>query len=146
MTDQEFKEAVRKTLNGLTLIGPNEQFHSMIVNTARATLIEVQYLLDKDKLHIPVAQPDVLPHWVHDCLHCRFLETFKNHGGIYDLYYSNRCNSGFPTIIARYGNQGGDYLSGMSFGRQEYRMGRTNRPLARAYELVLNHGLDTGMR
>ena len=47
--------------------------------------------------------------WKHDCDNCKFLGMFKD----YDLYF---CNQGgnIPTVIARYGNEGHEYLSGIS--------------------------------
>ena len=43
------------------------------------------------------------------CPNCVFLGTYKNH----DLYFCPQ--SGRPTVIARYSNEDGDYLSGMVF-------------------------------
>ena len=50
------------------------------------------------------------PIFSHDCDCCTFLGTFKNH----DLYH---CFQGGirPTVIARYGNDGPDYTSGIVF-------------------------------
>ena len=48
------------------------------------------------------------PRFTHDCDRC----TFLGQDGKHDLYY---CPQGsFPTVIARYGNDGPDYTSGMS--------------------------------
>ena len=45
--------------------------------------------------------------YTHDCEHCIPLGEYENH----DLYY---CDQGLrPTVIARYGNEGWDYRSGM---------------------------------
>ena len=45
------------------------------------------------------------PLFTHDCDKCQFLGTFKKH----DLYF---CAAG-PTVVARYGNDGPEYKSGM---------------------------------
>lgn len=47
--------------------------------------------------------------YVHDCENCTYLGEF----GTFDLYH---CDTGtaFPTVIARYGNEGENYKSGMS--------------------------------
>lgn len=49
-----------------------------------------------------------MPRYTHDCDDCKPLGEF----GEYDLYY---CAKGHPTVIARYGDDGSEYLSGMSF-------------------------------
>jgi hypothetical protein len=48
------------------------------------------------------------PQFVHDCSNCRFLGRF----GPVDLYH---CMQGgrMPTVIARYGHGGHQYISGM---------------------------------
>jgi len=48
------------------------------------------------------------PLFTHDCDSCQFLGTHK---GLHDLYY---C-PGEPTVVARYGNDGPDYKSGLAF-------------------------------
>lgn len=50
------------------------------------------------------------PKFTHDCDACTFLGTYD---GI-DLYF---C-PGEPTIIARYGDDGPEYSSGIVFGRE----------------------------
>lgn len=48
------------------------------------------------------------PFFTHDCERCQFLGSFQNH----DLYF---CPGSFPTVIARFGSDGPDYVSGVSF-------------------------------
>lgn len=45
--------------------------------------------------------------YTHDCGECEFLGQYKE----YDLYYCEKE----PTVIARYGNDGPEYMSGISF-------------------------------
>lgn len=49
-----------------------------------------------------------LPQFTHDCESCIFLGRFQNH----DLYY---CNVGNKTVLARYGDWGWEYASGLEF-------------------------------
>ena len=46
------------------------------------------------------------PQFQHDCDHCHFLGHHEGH----DLYV---CQSAHPTVIARYGDDGSEYLSGL---------------------------------
>lgn len=48
----------------------------------------------------------------HDCDICVFLGQFNE----YDLYF---CDAGFATVIARYGDDGPEYMSGMTFARNK---------------------------
>lgn len=59
------------------------------------------------------------PFYKHDCEYCTFLgnwtEVIHTSGGKtlrynYDLYH---CDSNYPTVIARFGNDGPDYQSGL---------------------------------
>jgi hypothetical protein len=52
------------------------------------------------------------PLFKHDCDKCVFLGVYKNH----DLYY---CNTE-PTVIARYGDNGCEYFSGIHFTSNDY--------------------------
>lgn len=58
----------------------------------------------------PPGQVDASGHFKHDCDCCVYLGAFDEH----DLYY---CTQGglIPTIIARFGDKGPHYISGMSF-------------------------------
>lgn len=49
------------------------------------------------------------PQYTHDSSCCKFLGRHKGH----DLYYC--AQGGVPTLLARYGSEGPDYLSGMLF-------------------------------
>jgi hypothetical protein len=48
------------------------------------------------------------PRYEHDCNHCVFLGQY----GEYDLYYCPQPMIHLPTIVARFGDWGGDYHSG----------------------------------
>jgi len=85
--------------------------------------------------HHPVAGAIVAngtPQFKHDCQDCQFLGRFHGIGvsayrGMdppkdHDLYYHappHSCNSSGSTIIARYGDNGLDYVSGKQFGEQD---------------------------
>lgn len=45
------------------------------------------------------------PVHTHDCSACTFLGCYNGH----DLYH---CSQALPTVIARHGSGGGDYVSG----------------------------------
>lgn len=47
-----------------------------------------------------------VPHFQHDCDECVFLGHHHGH----DLYF---CNKSVATLIARYGDEGEDYASGL---------------------------------
>lgn len=51
-----------------------------------------------------------LPRYSHDCLRCQFHGRYEQDGTTYDLYVCPSSVLG-PTAIARYGNDGSDYLS-----------------------------------
>jgi len=50
------------------------------------------------------------PRYLHDCSNCSFLGAYEN----YDLYVCARHGK-IDTLIARYGNDGGEYASGLDF-------------------------------
>lgn len=68
------------------------------------------------------------PRYIHDCKECIYLGQKDE----YDLYF---CNQGglLNTVIARFGNEGPDYISGMSFSDKE--------PLKTAKELAKKQNL-----
>lgn len=70
------------------------------------------------------------PKFKHDCSQCTFLGRHRDDYE-YDLYHCEK--SGLPTIIARFGDYGSDYMSGMVFGIKEIKNGEFNKPLAQAY-------------
>jgi hypothetical protein len=53
------------------------------------------------------------PRFTHDCQHCVFLGSYDDEGRVADLYV--HTSGSMPTVIARYGSDGPDYCSGMSF-------------------------------
>ncbi len=55
------------------------------------------------------------PQFVHDCDRCVFLGRYQHGDGVnYDLYYAD--HGGLPdTVIARFGDEGSEYQSGLSF-------------------------------
>ena len=53
--------------------------------------------------------------YIHDCDACTYLGQFA-HGKIYDLYFCGTHERG--TVIARYGDDGPDYCSGLGFAER----------------------------
>lgn len=53
-----------------------------------------------------------MPRFKHDCESCVPLGEYTDSEGSFDLYY---CGQGgwMPTVIARFGDDGPDYLSGL---------------------------------
>ena len=77
------------------------------------------------------------PRYEHDCAKCVFLGTVErtsrgNSAEVFDLYF---CDGFIPTIIARYGDDGCEYMSGMCFGYHE------ELPLWDARERAMERGL-----
>lgn len=68
------------------------------------------------------------PRWRHDCERCTFLGRFNQ----FDLYHCGQSN--FPTVIARFSDEGPDYLSGMVFAN-------VSVPLREAKRLAEERGL-----
>lgn len=54
------------------------------------------------------------PYYQHTCPHCIFLGNFED----YDLYFCH--NAKLDTVIARYGDNGPDYTSGLGFAEPFY--------------------------
>jgi hypothetical protein len=53
------------------------------------------------------------PKWQHDCQYCTYLGATPDiDGAQLDLYVCKRQR--IPTVLARYGHQGHQYLSGMT--------------------------------
>lgn len=70
----------------------------------------------------------------HDCENCKTLGEF--HGQ--ELYYCEQSRVGgipIPTLIARYGNKGWEYTSGMLFGKK-----RIDPILTEAYDRAIKKG------
>lgn len=82
----------------------------------------------------------------HDCGNCIFLGSFTPKKGdyaaskTYDLYYHPNEEPVFRTLIARYGSEGGSYLSGMIFG--VYDREDLNSPLGEAWRRAKKKGLS----
>jgi hypothetical protein len=67
---------------------------------------------DVNRVLIPELTPAKMrpkPRYTHDCPRCAFLGCWAE----YDLYFCS--GAGMPTVIARYGNNGSDYSSGIGF-------------------------------
>lgn len=84
------------------------------------------------------------PLFIHDCEHCKFLGHHvipwqdRVWRGDYDLYWCNQGDN-FPTVLARFGNDEQDFMSGIvvdMFERQP------NHPLAEAYRRAEARGLS----
>ncbi len=55
------------------------------------------------------------PHFTHDCSQCVFLGSHEMGAEKFDLYYCDQSGR-IATVIARFGNEGSEYSSGMDFG------------------------------
>lgn len=73
------------------------------------------------------------PNFDHDCDSCTFLGCLHREGKTYDLYY---CKRGGPTVIARFGSEGPDYMSGLELARKLKRMGKEGEKSS-CYPLVI---------
>ena len=64
----------------------------------------------------------VKPRFTHDCENCLFLGTYSAGNRYYDLYYHPSrgvCDKGIDsTVIARYGEEGYNYSSGLLSAQQ----------------------------
>lgn len=78
----------------------------------------------------------VPPRFTHDCKGCHYLGQDAEH----DFYF---CPSpmGMPTVIARYGNEGPEYSSGLEIARQVRAQLDFEYPLAKALTLAEERGL-----
>lgn len=52
-----------------------------------------------------------MPRYQHDCEKCKALGKFAE----YDLYFCETDLGSHPTVIARYGDEGHEYTSGLLF-------------------------------
>lgn len=56
------------------------------------------------------------PRFVHDCSRCKYLGSLflrvSDCPGWYDLYSCDQSGT-MPTVIARYGDEGSEYMSGL---------------------------------
>ena len=55
--------------------------------------------------------------YIHDCERCTYLGPFQHDGTKYDLYHCMECDK-WPTVVARYGDDGPEYTSGMEFAER----------------------------
>jgi hypothetical protein len=77
----------------------------------------------------------------HDCDQCVFLGQWNE----YDLYFCGEQGDVFTTVIARYGNEGCEYSSGLVFGKQGGKDNPLYHALKIATELALYHeGMEYG--
>lgn len=68
--------------------------------------------------------------YTHDCGRCVFLGEH----GEYDLYFHEGTPPVLTTVIARYGNEGGNYMSGLAFaGRIPELAEARRRAIARGF-------------
>ena len=58
-----------------------------------------------------------LANYEHDCPHCIFLGAFESEERMFDLYYHDMDNN--RTVLARYGNDGQDYESGLQMATKD---------------------------
>jgi hypothetical protein len=65
------------------------------------------------------------PRYTHDCDRCKPLGTAAE----YDLYFCLQTGD-FPTVIARYGNDGWEYTSGIGSGLLPLRIAELKAKLA----------------
>lgn len=79
------------------------------------------------------------PKFTHDCQKCVFLGNYKWRKEDYDLYF---CATE-PTVIARYGNEGPEYKSGLIFGKLAIADNDMENPLGVALRLAIKKGLYT---
>lgn len=78
---------------------------------------------------IPIKKPN----YEHDgCSGCVFLGELREDDIVYDLYYCPQND--VPTVIARYGNDGPDYMSGMLSTMNPLRVAKA-RAMARGFRL-----------
>jgi hypothetical protein len=76
------------------------------------------------------------PYYKHDCTACIFLGGCFYQSDRYDLYACRQDIGGY-TVIARWGSEGPDYTSGVSFAERHLRE-NPNHPLAVALKRVID--------
>ncbi len=78
--------------------------------------------------------------YTHDCAGCTFLGQWQE----YDLYFCLQFGK-IPTVIARYGDEGREYISGLKFAEPGLNLltGKveTFEPLAAAKRIAIEQGL-----
>lgn len=73
------------------------------------------------------------PVYVHDCKQCVYLGNYEHHGVFFDLYVCSHKDKIIDTLVARHGNEGPEYCSGVVFIK-------THPQIKKAYELALAKG------
>ena len=58
-----------------------------------------------------------MTHWTHDCSNCVSLGDFVVNNKLYDLYWCPTGGLGAPTVVARFGNEGWQYQSGIEMAK-----------------------------
>jgi len=79
------------------------------------------------------------PRFQHDCVNCIYLGQFKE----FDLYF-HQAPVGRPTVLARYGDEGHEYKSGLSFGRPQENGSVLIEELGVAYQRAFDIGFLRG--
>ena len=145
--DRRAREVMRLTFpNHLAKLEEMEEAEGGIMcifdhppNPATSTYVAlVTYFVNEDKFE-PTGFSKIqveVPTYPHDCEECLYLGRYENGGRVYDLYYHGGHHK---TVIGRYGSDGGDYTSGMAFGREGH-----VPELREAYNRAKEQGLDVG--
>jgi hypothetical protein len=79
------------------------------------------------------------PRFHHDCDRCTFLGHHDTNEGPFDLYHCTQTY--FPTVIARYGDKGPEYASGLFAAKAMLESGKRDHPLAVAFSRAQELGL-----
>lgn len=77
------------------------------------------------------------PVFAHDCPACVFLGRYESH----DLYFCGKVGDPLATIIARFGNDGPEYCSGLDFGIRPNPQTTFARTMRVAYLIAADAGL-----
>jgi len=72
--------------------------------------------VEEEEIQAAEEDTPTAPLYEHDCASCRYLGKYHVKKTWYDLYYCGTHEKNFGnTVIGRFGNDGPDYCSGMSF-------------------------------
>jgi hypothetical protein len=75
------------------------------------------------------------PRFQHDCPACTWLGSFDRIDLYFELYYCPQPTLGLPTLIARYGSEGPEYLTSNLLVTPRHAVFRL------AYDLAVERGL-----